>query len=304
MRITDMSQLSMEETPNGREKLMESIREAETVVIGAGAGTSTAAGYDYAGDRFACYFGDFARKYGIRDMYSGGFFRFASPQEQWAYWSRFVYINRYMDPPKRVYPALLDLVKDKDYFVLTTNVDHCFQKAGFDKQRLFYTQGDYGLFQCAKPCHQATYDNGEQIREMLLAQGLTIDGQGNLHMPETGKARMEIPERLIPRCPVCGERMGMNLRADASFVEDAGWHLASERYARFIQTHEDTKTVFLEIGTGWNTPGIIKFNFWQLTEQWKNATYACVNFGEAMTPKVILDRSICINDDLADVLGV
>lgn len=128
--------------------LQAALQECEAVVIGAGSGLSTAAGYTYTGERFQKYFADFAEKYSIRDMYSGGFYPFPTQEEFWGYWSRYIFINRYMDAPKPVYEKLLRLVADKDYFVITTNVDHCFQKAGFDKKRLFYTQGDYGLLQC------------------------------------------------------------------------------------------------------------------------------------------------------------
>ncbi len=158
--------------PSGEEreriaKLKEALQTADAVVIGAGAGLSTSAGFVYNGERFHAFFAE----YGFHDMYSGGFYPYPTPEERWAFWSRNIYVNRYMNPPKPVYEKLFDLVKDKDYFVLTTNVDHCFQKAGFDKKRLFYTQGDYGLWQCSEPCHQKTYDNEETVRAMLLAQG-------------------------------------------------------------------------------------------------------------------------------------
>ena len=148
------------------DRLRQALTDADAVVIGAGAGLSTSAGFTYSGDRFEKYFSDFYARYGFSDMYSGGFYPYKTSEEFWAYWSRYIYINRYMDAPKPVYQNLLDLVKDKDYFVLTTNVDHCFQKAGFDKKRLFYTQGDYGLFQCSGPCCQETYDNEAIVQQM------------------------------------------------------------------------------------------------------------------------------------------
>ena len=207
------------------------------MVIGAGAGLSTSAGFTYDGERFEKYFSDFATKYGIRDMYSGGFYPFATPEEHWAYWSRYIYINRYMDAPKSVYETLLKLVTDKDYFVITTNVDHCFQKAGFDKKRLFYTQGDYGLFQCSEPCCQETFENEALIREMVTQQ-----------------ENMKVSTELLPTCIHCGKPMTMNLRSDNKFVEDEGWHRAAERYENFLRTRAGGKILFLELGVGYNTP--------------------------------------------------
>ncbi|MDO4287603.1 MAG: Sir2 silent information regulator family NAD-dependent deacetylase [Eubacterium sp.] len=283
--------------------LKESLEAAEAVVIGAGAGLSTSAGYVYTGERFRRYFGDFADKYGFRDMYSGGFYPYDTLEEHWAYWSRYIYINRYMDAPKPVYNRLYNLVQDKDYFVLTTNVDHCFQKAGFDKHRLFYTQGDYGLFQCSVPCHQETYDNEEIIKAMVEAQGYKIDGTGQLFLPEGTKPEMAVPTALIPHCPKCGAPMTMNLRADNTFVEDEGWHTAAMRYSEFIRRHEGMKILFLELGVGYNTPGIIKYAFWQMTDKNPKAVYACLNYGDAYAPKEIEDRSICIDGDVGEILG-
>lgn len=259
--------------------------EAEAIVIGAGAGLSTSAGFTYAGERFEKYFSDFAKKYGFRDMYSGGFYPYPSLEEFWAYWSRYIYINRYDQPAGKPYETLLRLVQGKNYFVLTTNVDHRFQAAGFAKERMFYTQGDYGLFQCSVPCHQKTYDNEKQVREMLARQ-----------------KDMEIPSALVPRCPVCGKPMSMNLRSDNTFVEDEGWHAAYERYDRFISENAGKKVLFLELGVGMNTPGIIKYPFWQMTYRNKNARYACVNLEGAYAPEEIRERSVCIAGDIGEVL--
>ncbi len=266
-------------------QLQEALDHADAVLIGAGAGLSTSAGFVYSGERFHQYFEDFAEKYGFHDMYSGGFYPYDTLEEYWAYWSRYIFINRYQDAPKPVYQDLYQLIEDKDYFVLTTNVDHCFQKAGFDKKRLFYTQGDYGLWQCSKPCHDKTYDNEETVRRMMEQQ-----------------RDMRIPTDLIPHCPVCGEPMTMNLRADNSFVQDMGWYQASERYSDFVRRHENMRVLYLELGVGMNTPGIIKYPFWQETYQNPKAVYACVNFGEACAPKEIEGRSICINGDIGEIL--
>ena len=223
------------------EKLKKALNEAESVLIGAGSGLSTSAGFVYTGERFRNYFSDFEERYGFHDMYSGGFYPYDTLEEHWAYWSRYIWINRYMDAPKPVYEKLLDLVKDKDYFVLTTNVDHCFQKAGFEKHRLFYTQGDYGLFQCSKPCHPKNYENEEMVRQMVQAQGFEIAENGELILTDGTVPKRQIPSELVPYCPKCGKPMAMNLRADDTFVEDEGWHRAAERYADFLRRHQNGK---------------------------------------------------------------
>ena len=266
-------------------ELRKVLDNAEAVVIGAGAGLSTSAGFVYSGERFRDNFSDFEKKYGFHDMYSGGFYPYSTAEEYWAYWSRYIFINRYKDIPKPVYSDLYELVKDKDYFVLTTNVDHCFQRAGFDKQRLFYTQGDFGLFQCSQPCHNGTYDNEDTIRRMIEEQ-----------------KEMKIPSSLIPNCPVCGKAMTMNLRADDKFVEDDGWHKACDRYEQFIESHIDKRILYLELGVGGNTPGIIKYPFWRFTLNNPKATYACINYGEARCPEQIQNQSICINEDIGKVI--
>lgn len=263
------------------ERLKSEIKNADAIVIGAGAGLSTAAGFTYSGERFEKYFSDFIEKYNFRDMYSGGFYPFETLEEHWAYWSRYIYINRYMDVDNGTYKGLFELVKDKDYFVLTTNVDHQFQKAGFDKHRLFYTQGDYGLFQCSEPCCQKTYDNEDIIRKMYAEQ-----------------ENMRILTELIPRCPKCGKPMTMNLRADDKFVQDEGWYRAAERYEEFLRRHENLHILFLELGVGYNTPAIIKYPFWKMTAKNPKAVYACLNFGEAFCPDQIRSQAICINTDI------
>ena len=276
---------SMKSCSESMERLKAALQDCDAVVIGAGSGLSTAAGFTYTGERFEQHFSDFARKYGIRDMYSGGFYPFPTQEEFWAYWSRYIYINRYQDAPQPVYNDLLKLVQDKDYFVITTNVDHCFQKAGFDKKRLFYTQGDYGLFQCSEPCCQETFDNEAVIREMVERQ-----------------KDMKVPTELLSVCPHCGKPLTMNLRSDNKFVEDEGWHRAAERYENFLRTRNGQKILFLELGVGYNTPVIIKYPFWQMTAKNPNAIYACINQGQAACPQEIEQRSICMNADIGQVL--
>lgn len=276
---------STESYPEQIKKLKQELEAADAVVIGAGAGLSTSAGFVYNGGRFEQYFSDFEEKYGFHDMYSGGFYPYGTLEEHWAYWSRYIYVNRYMDAPKPVYGKLLELVRDKDYFVITTNVDHCFQKAGFDKKRLFYTQGDYGLFQCSEPCCEETFENEELIRSMMEHQ-----------------KEMRIPTELLPVCPHCGKPLTMNLRSDDKFVEDEGWHEAAERYELFIRRHQNMRILFLELGVGYNTPVIIKYPFWQMTMKNPKTFYACVNYGEAVGPKEIERQAVYINGDIGTVL--
>ena len=267
------------------DRLRDALDRADAVLIGAGAGLSTAAGLTYSGARFQKYFSDFAQKYGIRDIYSGGFYPFETLEEYWAWWSRHIFVNRYDLPAGKPYLDLLKLVQGKDYFVLTTNVDHQFQLAGFDKKRLFYTQGDYGLWQCSKACHDKTYDNEQAVRQMIAAQ-----------------RDMKIPSDLIPRCPVCGAPMTMNLRCDDTFVQDALWYAAQQRYEDFLRAHAHSSILLMELGVGFNTPGIIKLPFWRMTAENPRATYACLNKGEAFCPDEISGRSICINRDLGETL--
>ena len=266
-------------------RLHQAIEQSDAVLIGAGAGLSASAGFSYKGERFERYFKDFASKYGFHDMYVGGFFPYPTAEEYWAYWSRYIMVNRYMDAPKPVYQALLSFVQKKDYFVLTTNVDHCFQKAGFDKSRLFYTQGDYGLFQCSAPCCQKTWDN-EEIRRMAEEQ-----------------KDMRVPTSLIPLCPRCGNPMTINLRSDDTFVQDDGWYQAAGQYRRFLLRHQKGRILYLELGVGYNTPGIIKYPFWKMALQNPEAVYACVNRGQAFVPGEFRQNALCLDDDIGSVLN-
>lgn len=268
------------------ERLKYEISNCDCIIIGAGAGLSTAAGFDYSGERFEKYFSDYRAKYGFRDMYSGGFYKFKTPEEYWAYWSRYIYLNRYCDAPNDLYFKLFELIKDKDYFVITTNVDHQFQKSGFDKKRLFYTQGDYGLFQCSIPCRSVTIDNEEIIKKMVKEQ-----------------KDMKIPTELIPKCPYCGAPLTTNLRCDDRFAQDEGWYLSAQRYENFLRTRKNSKILFLELGVGYNTPGIIKYPFWQMTSKNKNAVYCCINNENTQCPSEIEAQAICINDDIYNVIG-
>lgn len=265
--------------------LKQGIEDADAVAIGAGAGLSASAGYAYAGERFQRHFRDFIDRYGFEDMYTGGFHPFETLEEHWAYWSRYIYLNRYLDEDNGTYRALRRLMEGRDYQVITTNVDHCFQRAGFDKDRLFYTQGDFGLFQCPLPCHQATYDNEGIVTRMYEEQ-----------------RDMRIPTALIPRCPACHRPMAMNLRVDGTFVEDEGWHRAMERYQDFLRRHRDGRVLFLELGVGYHTAGIIKHPFWQMASEWRDASYVCVNEGQAYAPEELKGKSLCIDGDIGMAL--
>lgn len=256
-----------------------------TSTRGAGAGLSTSAGFVYGGERFRECFSDFEEMYGFHDMYTGGFYPYKTEEEYWAYWSRYIYINRYMNAPKSVYHDLYNLVEGRDYFVLTTNVDHCFQKAGFDKKRLFYTQGDYGLLQCSRSCCNETFDNESIIKSMVEEQ-----------------SGMRIPSELIPYCPHCGSPMTVNLRFDGKFVEDEGWKEEAKRYHQFVDDHRNGKVLFLELGVGYNTPGIIKYPFWKMAIENPDSFYVSINKEEALAPNMLKNRSICINDDISHIL--
>ena len=283
-------------------RLKNEIRTADAIVIGAGAGLSTAAGLTYSGERFERNFPDFIRAFGIRDMYSGGFYPFPDEETQWAWWARHIYFNRYIDPPKPVYADLLALVRDRDYFAITTNVDHQFQRAGFEKSRLFYTQGDYGLFQSESPRFRRTYDNEEWVMLAMEAQGFERDEKGVFQFPADGKIAMRIPHDLIPTCPDDGGKVVMNLRSDDSFVEDEGWHAASAAYAKFLQEHEGQHVLYLEIGVGLNTPVIIKYPFWGMTAENEKAVYACLSHSSSVCPRQIEAQSICLDGDAGEML--
>ena len=288
--ISSESELNREKI----EFLKNEIENADAIVIGAGAGLSTSAGLTYSGERFEKYFFDFSKKFGISNMYSGGFYPFPDRETLWAWWARHIYFNRYIEPPKPVYRDLFSIIKDKEYFVITTNVDHQFQRAGFDKKCLFYTQGDYGLFQSMNPQNQKTYDNEEWVMRAIEIQGFKKNEEGIFDMPENREISMKIPTDMIPKCPDDDSDVTMNLRADTSFVEDEGWHRASREYYKHI--------LFLELGVGNNTPVIIKYPFWQMVIENKNSVYACINYKEAFCPTQIKDRSICIDGDIGDVL--
>lgn len=267
----------------------EYIKDADCVLIGAGAGASTAAGISMGGNRFTDNFAEFTKKYGghyMTDMYAAGFYPFPSEEAKWGYWSKAALFNQFDLPALPLYKELYDIVKDKEYFVLTTNVDHQFYKAGFDKNKIFATQGDYGKIQCQKGCHPKTYDAEELFRKM-------------------DKARKDclIPSELVPKCHVCGGRMEMNLRCDNYFVEDEAWHESADRYADFLEQNKDKKVVLLELGVGFNTPIIIRFPFEKMVRE--NPAYSLIrlNMDEAVVPECFGKRAIGIGGDMAKAIA-
>lgn len=267
-------------------KLLENLlNEYDTIVVGAGSGLSAAAGFEYGGKTFMDNFKYMYDLYGYTNMYEASFHDFSTQEEKWGFFSKMIYLNRYQGKGNKLYKRLFELIKTKEYFIITTNVDHQFQLAGVDKARLFYTQGDYGLFQCQTPCHNKTYDNEKIVKEMLK----------NLN-------NHKIPTSLIPRCPICGKPMTMNLRCDDTFVEDEGWHKAKQRYINFINKVKNKKVLYLELGVGNSTPGWIKYPFMNLTNENKNAMYVVVNEEKQFIPKVIEKKTIVINDNINNVL--
>lgn len=270
------------------DRAAKNIRNTDCVIIGAGAGASTAAGIQYGGKRFTDNFAEFIKKYGeyyMTDMYAAGFYPYPSEEAKWGYWSKHALMNRFDPPALPLYTELYDIVKNKEYFVLTTNVDHQFYKAGFDEKRIFATQGDYGKIQCQKACHPKTYDAKDLFRKM-------------------DKARRDclIPSELVPKCPVCGGNMAMNLRCDNYFVEDEAWHEAADRYAGFLEQHKDKKVVLLELGVGFNTPIIIRFPFEKMVRE--NSSYSLIrlNMDEAVVPESFGERAIGIGGDMAKAI--
>lgn len=273
------------------EAAANAIEEAEYVLIGAGAGLSAAAGLTYGGKRFTDNFPEFIEKYGMTDMYSAGFYPFPSEEARWGYWSKHVYVNRIEPEALPLYKKVYELVKNKKYFVLTTNADHQFYKAGFGEDKIFATQGDYGLVQCMRGCHQKTYDDIFMMKQMNEA-----------------REDCKIPSHMVPRCPVCGGPMAMNLRCDQYFVEDAAWHEAEEHFGAFLNECRKKKVVLLELGIGFNTPTIVRFPFEKLTREKENMTLIRLNLDEAIVPESLGKRAIGINSDMeksiTDILNI
>lgn len=267
----------------------ELIKDADAIIIGAGAGASTAAGIEYGGKRFTDNFAEFIKKYGghyMTDMYSAGFYPFPTEEAKWGYWSKHALINCIDIPALPFYKELYEIVKDKDYFVLTTNVDHQFYKAGFADERIFATQGDYSEIQCERACHQKVYNAEELFKKM-----------------DASRKDCLIPTELVPHCPVCGGKMTMHLRCDNYFVEDEKWHESADRYADFLEQNKDKKVVLLELGVGFNTPVIIRFPFEKLVRERDKYSLIRLNMNEAVIPESFKKRAVGIGGDMAEAVN-
>ena len=286
---------------NDIKKVISYISNSKAIIIGAGAGLSTSAGFYLSGERFDKYFFDFKKKYNIQDMYSGSFYPYSKKSEYWAFMSRNIYLNRFAPMPKNTFNILYKIFKDKNYFILTTNVDHLFQKAGFDKNKIYYMQGDMGLLQCKHPCHLKNYDNYDIIKNMLLVQGFNFDEKGELFANSNIKS--EISENLIPKCPKCGGEMDFNLRIGKNFVQDEGWYKHQTLYTNFIDKYKNDDILYIELCVGYNTPSIIKYNFWNKVYENKNAKFISINLEKNEVPKKIKDRSLIIMGDANEIIN-
>ena len=274
---------------NYRERIdraREALSRAGFIVIGGGAGLSEAAGLHYSGSRFEENFADFKGRYGMTDMYTAGFYPFGTQEEKWAYWSRHILLNRWAPPALPLYKALYALVRDKNYFVLTTNVDGQFEKAGFDPARIFAVQGDYGQIQCAKGCHDKLYGDETLVREMAAEQ-----------------KDCRIPSRLVPKCPVCGGEMEVHVRKDGNFVQDKAWYEAADRYDKFIAGAAGKRTVFLEAGVGYNTPAIIRFPFERMVCRNDRASLIRINRDYPEPIDENRERTISFSEEMKQVIS-
>lgn len=276
----------MKETLNNIENIKKLIDEAEYVLIGGGAGLSSSAGIEYSGKRFEDTFKEFIEKYHFTDMYTSGFYDFKTQEEKWAYWAKHMYINDIGMKATDLYKEILELVKNKKYFVITTNVDDQFYKAGFDKDRIFATQGSYAYIQCSCACHDKIYNATDMVKKMV----------------ENIKD-CKIPSELVPKCPVCGENMEVNLRKDAYFVQDDNWYRQNERYGEFLDNTKDKKVLLLELGVGFNTPGIIRHPFEQMTYNNNEWNLVRINKDNTSTFFDIEDKIIKIKDDISAVFS-
>lgn len=268
------------------EKAKHLIQEADKIVIGAGAGLSAAAGLTYSGTRFQVLFKDYIARYGMPDMYSAGFYPFATPEEKWGYWAKHVYHNRYQPDGLALYQDLYQVIKDKDYFVITTNVDSQFVKSGFNPERLFEVQGNYGEWQCSVPCSQTLYDNEDAVLDMVRQ---TKD--------------LKIPTDLVPHCPRCGAPMAMHLRIDNTFVEDDHWHASQEAYMNFLESIGQQKLVFLELGVGYNTPTIIRYPFERMTAVLPQTYLIRLNRDDTLGMVENADKTLTLTQDMKEVVA-
>ncbi|WP_404900444.1 Sir2 silent information regulator family NAD-dependent deacetylase [Priestia filamentosa] len=268
------------------EKAKKEIEDTEFILIGGGAGLSAAAGITYGGKRFTDNFSAFIKKYGLTDMYSSGFYPYKTQEERWAYWAKHIYVNRFEPGPTILYKDLYQLVKDRTYFVITTNVDSQFEKSGFPVDKIFEVQGNYGYLQCAQGCHDKLYYNESLVREMIKK---TVDCQ--------------IPSELVPICPVCGGNMDPNLRINQYFVQDEKWYKQNKLYNEFLKQSEGKRNVYIELGVGFNTPGIIRYPFEQMTYHNEKATLIRLNKENSTGMKENADKTVTFNEDIKEVVS-
>ncbi len=265
----------------------EKLDQADAIVIGAGAGLSAAAGLDYSGPEFKKEFADYIDKYKFPDLYSSSFYDFPTEEERWARWARHIDYARFRPDAFPLYRELLELVKDRNYFVITTNVDVQFRKAGFDPEKIFEVQGDYGLMQCAVGCHPKVYSDKETVENILHhSHDLTVDSA------------------YVPVCPVCGGNMDVHVRKNQFFVQDENWDKAAERYEKFMAHYADKgSVVLLELGIGFNTPAIIRYPFEQITYRNPKATLIRLNSDYPHGPKETAARTISFTENMEKVIS-
>lgn len=267
------------------EQAKRALEGAEYVLLGGGAGLSAAAGITYSGKRFTEHFEPFINKYGFTDLYTSSFYPFRTEEENWAYWAKHISINRFEIGATRLYEDLFQLVKEKEYFVISTNVESQFVKAGFPEDKVFEIQGDYSYLQCEKGCHDTLYYNEAVVKEMI---------------EQTRDCR--IPTDLVPKCPVCGGRMDVNLRKNGYFVQDEKWYESERRYKEFLSSTTEERIVYAELGVGFNTPGIIRYPFERMTYNNVNATLIRFNLEHPEGAPENKFRTIAFTEDMQKIV--
>ena len=263
----------------------QAIKQADYIIIGAGSGLSTAAGLLYSGEKFEKDFKEFIEKYHLDNLYSASFYEFKTQEEKWAFFAKMIKLNRYNEKTLKLYQELYEIVKNKEYFVLSTNVDGQFYNSGFDKDKVFEVQGDYSYLQCENACHNKLYNNKELVEKWLR-----------------NTKNCKIPSDLVMKCPVCGGNMDMNLRKDANFVQDENWYRQSEKYEDFLSRSKGKNVVLLEIGVGFNTPGIIRFSFEQMTANIEKTTLIRINKDYPNPMLEIENKTISFDEDTNKII--